>query len=93
MNNNKIKKYNKPKIEGLWQVLEIINNNSNKIKTSQIYKTGTYSYSTFNRILKYMLEKNLIQRMPLNKRSFQYQLTDKGLKIFNAYKTIVEEIK
>ena len=81
------------KLEIMRDVLKIIHDNHNSVKTTPLLRATNISSGRFKEYLAELLEKDLIKEVVDKNGEKFISLTDKGFKFLDKYKVIVSFIE
>ena len=80
------------KLEIIRDILIIIQHNNNLIKPTPLLRKSNMSSTRFKEYFNYLLKKEFIKEI-INNSNKYISLTDKGFKLLEKYKTIIEFIE
>ena len=79
------------KLEIVRDILIVIQNNRNKIKTTPLLRKSNLSTSRFKEYYEDLVSKGFVEKV-IDKKEVYVSLTDKGYKFIEKYRNIVEFI-
>lgn len=79
------------RLEIIYDMLVLINNNHNQIKSTPLLRKSNLSSSQFDKYILELLEKNFIEIQIVDSKKY-YSLTKKGFEYISKYKLILKII-
>jgi predicted transcriptional regulator len=81
------------KLEIIKDILPIIRDNKNSIKTTPLLRKSGMSFSRFKEYYNELLERELIKEIHTQDMNKKVTLTERGFRLLEKYQTIVDFIK
>jgi predicted transcriptional regulator len=80
------------KLEIIRDILKIIRDNHDSIKSTPLLRKSNISSSRFKEYFSDLLEKGFVKELQNSKGEKSFSLTDKGIRFLEKYRTIVDFI-
>lgn len=80
------------RLEIIYDILVLINNNHNQIKPTPLLRKSNLCSYQFDKYILELLEKNFIELSVINSKKY-YSLTKKGFEYISKYKVILKIIE